>query len=346
MVTGSLKIALVGPGDQEMRDAAEPSTSRFAPLFAALQAVGHDVELVIYNDDFSDEVKDQLVAMDVVLVWVNPIHEGRTRAVLDQMLREVAEQGVLVSAHPDAIMALGTKQVLYDTRDMGWGCHTDLYRSPAELVAGLQASLASGPRVLKQHRGSSGAGVWSAALAVLGDAITPDTDLLVRHAQRGSFDQIVTLGDFCDQLGPHLEADGLLIDQAFQSRIGEGMVRCYLVKDRVAGFGHQQINALIPADIDEEAPTPGPRLYHPSTMAEYQRLLHKLEEEWLPELTGVVGLAKDQLPLLWDCDFLLGPADQFGNDTYVLCEINVSSVAPFPDSVIPALIKELTGGVP
>jgi hypothetical protein len=35
-------------------------------------------------------VREQLLAIDGVLVWVDPIHEGPTRAVLDAMLREVA----------------------------------------------------------------------------------------------------------------------------------------------------------------------------------------------------------------------------------------------------------------
>jgi hypothetical protein len=42
------------------------------------------------------------------------------------------------------------------------------------------------------------------------------------------------------------EAGGHLIDQAWQPRLREGMVRAYLVQDRVAGFGHQAINALHP----------------------------------------------------------------------------------------------------
>jgi hypothetical protein len=37
------------------------------------------------------------------------------------------------------------------------------------------------------------------------------------------------------------------------------------------------------------------------------------------------------LPIIWDADFLYGPRDGTGQDTYVLCEINVSSVLPFPE---------------
>jgi hypothetical protein len=37
------------------------------------------------------------------------------------------------------------------------------------------------------------------------------------------------------------------------------------------------------------------------------------------------------LPVIWDADFLYGPTNDAGNDTYVLCEVNVSAVWPFPD---------------
>jgi hypothetical protein len=37
------------------------------------------------------------------------------------------------------------------------------------------------------------------------------------------------------------------------------------------------------------------------------------------------------LPIIWDADFLYGPRDASGMDSYVLCEINVSSVFAFPE---------------
>jgi hypothetical protein len=39
----------------------------------------------------------------------------------------------------------------------------------------------------------------------------------------------------------------------------------------------------------------------------------------------------DALPVIWDADFLLGPKGEDGGDSYVLCEINASSVFPIPD---------------
>jgi hypothetical protein len=133
-----------------------------------------------------------------------------------------------------------------------------------------------------------------------------------------------------------------MIDQEFQERLTEGMIRCYLVHEKVAGFGHQAINALFPAPSGEtrtDAHQPGPRLYHSSTKAEFQDLKNKLESEWIPAVQQLLEIDTETLPILWDCDFLLGPRNENGEDTYVLCEINVSSVAPYPESAVPYIVN-------
>jgi hypothetical protein len=45
------------------------------------------------------------------------------------------------------------------------------------------------------------------------------------------------------------------------------------------------------------------------------------------------------LPAIWDADFLYGPKSASGEDSYVLCEINVSAVFPFPDEAIGKLAR-------
>ena len=52
---------------------------------------------------------------------------------------------------------------------------------------------------------------------------------------------------------------------------------------------------------------------------------------------GLVGIDRSELPMLWDADFLYGPKSDSGVDGYILCEINASSVLPFPDDVPRAL---------
>jgi len=53
---------------------------------------------------------------------------------------------------------------------------------------------------------------------------------------------------------------------------------------------------------------------------------------------NLLEIDADNLPILWDCDFLLGPKKENGEDTYVLCEINVSSVAPYPASAVSYIV--------
>ena len=124
-----------------------------------------------------------------------------------------------------------------------------------------------------------------------------------------------------------------MIDQAWQPRLAEGMVRAYLVQDRVTGFGFQAVNALHP-----DATQPGPRLYHGPELAEFQVLRQQLESSWVRLLCTHTGLPQDKLPLLWDCDFMLGESTTDGQQQFVLCEVNVSSVSPFPPSSIAPLV--------
>lgn len=352
------RVAILYPGDEETRRNATATNNRFAPLFHAFAASRIDAEPAVYHDDFCHEVHDQLLHVDGVLVWVNPIEGGRDRSMLDSMLRKVAEAGVFVSAHPDIILKLGTKEVLYQTRALGWGSETYLYRSMDQLMQELPMRLASGKaRVLKQYRGHSGIGVWKvsplphsagadahhrAALA------QRDTVIRVRHAQRGSSEEEITLEAFFSRCEPYFAGDGRMIDQEYQERLPEGMIRCYLVRDKVVGFGHQAINALFPAPPDApsgEAPQPGPRLYYPPTRADFQAVKEQLEQQWMPAVQHLLDIPTERLPILWDCDFLLGPKGADGMDTYVLCEINVSSVAPYPDSAVAFIVDAMQAQV-
>jgi len=329
---------LLYPGDRAMRERSDPAESRFAPLFEAFARAGTPAMPAIYHDDFADEVEAQLRGCRLVLVWCNPVEQGRRRDRLDVLLRRVADAGVVVSAHPDTILKLGTKDVLFETRDLPFGSDVRRVESLVQLEAELPARLQSGARVLKQHRGHSGIGVWRVERA---DGASPGGRLRVRHAQRGSEEELLEMGQLLARLAPYFEAanGGHMIDQPWQPRLAEGMVRAYLVQDRVAGFGHQAVNALYPGVAGAPAPQPGPRLYHGPELAQFQDLKRHLETEWVEMLRARAGLARDRLPFLWDCDFMFGERAAGAAERYVLCEINVSSVAPFPPSAIAPLVS-------
>ena len=343
------RVAIVFPADPERRQKTRLEDSRFARTAAALAEKGIAVEGAPYVADDVEGLREQLMRVDGVLVWINPIVDGRDRTDLNKVLADVAASGVFVSAHPDVIAKMGTKDVLFRTRTMGWGCDTRHYPTFAAMQRELPESLATGEaRVLKQARGHSGDGVWKVELADqagtrTASVVSPHAGVRVRHAKRGSVETTMSLAAFIAQCEPYFSRGDGMIDQIYQRRLPEGMVRCYLVRDRVAGFGEQLVNALYPAEpgaAANSAPQPGPRLYYPPTRADFQRLKDRLEREWLDQLCGIVGVEKAQLPILWDADFLYGEKDADGADTYVLCEINVSSVYPFPDDALGPLAAE------
>jgi len=336
------KIAILWRGDAAAREAATPQNTRFYRIFEELAAVGIDAKPVVYDEEFADEVRRQLLTFDGVLVWVDPIHQGKTRAALDALLRDVASRGPWVSASPDVILKMGIKEVLYRTKHLGWGSDTHLYRSTAEFGAAFPRRLqSSAPRVIKQNRGNGGQGVWKVEhIPTRTGAV--DT-VRVLHALRGSIPQDLSLHEFMARCEAYFDWGGCIIDQPFQPRLPDGMIRCYMGTDKVVGFGHQFIKALIPPPPegpDSPAAQPGPRIMHGADAAPFQALRAKMEIEWTPQMMEVLGVDRQSLPIIWDADFLYGPQTAPGEDSYVLCEINVSSCFAIPDQA-PAAIARL-----
>ena len=337
------KIAIVWRGDRASRAAATPENNRYHRIFSELGALGIEAEPAVYCEEVHDDVHAQLMKADGALVWVNPLEDGRTREKLDALLREVAATGRFVSAHPDAILKMGVKEVLHQTRHLGWGTDTRLYRNAAEFHERFPALLrVAGPRVIKQNRGNAGQGIWKVEWPEQPANMAPAVTVL--EARRGSLPETLALEDFMARCETYFGWGGCIIDQPFQPRLPDGMIRCYMGVDEVVGFGHQKIKALIPPPAegpDAPAAQPGPRYMHGPDAAEFQALRRKMETEWTPQMMQVLGLERNSLPIIWDADFLYGPRNAAGKDTYVLCEINVSSVFAIPDAA-PAAIARLT----
>lgn len=327
----SFKVALLWRGDRQARRDARPEDSRLKAIFAALAAIGVEAEPAVYSEDMASEVRDQLHRLDGVLVWVNPNSDGIGRDALDGLLREVSSAGVLVSAHPDVIDKMGVKAVLSRTKTLGWGTDTHFYETPEAFVAEFPGRLMdNGPRVLKQNRGNGGFGVWKVTAQL-------DGTVEILSARIEEPPRTFSLADFLAERREDFGMAGGLVDQPFQARHLDGMVRCYMSGDKVAGFGHQLVRAL----ADREAGTTGPRLYSGPDDERFQALRVTMEGDWTPAMARLLEIDISDLPVIWDADFLLGLKTAGGQDTYVLCEINVSSVFPIPDEAPDALAATL-----
>jgi hypothetical protein len=336
------RVAILWRGDSATRAAATPQNNRYRRIFEELEALGIHAEPAVYADDMRDEVRQQLMTADGVLVWVNPLDGGLTRSKLDPMLREVASKGPWVSAHPDVILKMGVKEVLHRTKHFGWGTDTNLYRTVEEFRDRFPALLAKGgAHVLKQNRGNAGQGIWRVErvnrAGTAGDVVT------VLEARHGSVPEQVALQNFMMRCEDYFAAGGCIVDQPFQSRLREGMIRCYMGAHKVVGFGHQLIKALMtppPEGPNSPVAQSGPRIMHGPAAPAFQTLRAKMENEWTPQLMQTLDIDAGSLPIIWDADFLYGPRTTAGEDTYVLCEINVSCVFAVPDEA-PAAIARL-----
>jgi hypothetical protein len=249
---------------------------------------------------------------------------------------------------------MGTKEVLYTTRELSWAVDTYLYTTPEELEDGLRRLLGQGQaRVLKQYRGNGGIGVWKIEPLRAGAPITMESAVLVQSARaRDETVEETTLGDFVECSRKYFEyehGEGRLIDQPYLPRIAEGLIRSYFVEDEVVGFCRQYPTGQSPEELRAGggAQPPPARVFGlPSAKTMFApdepslgRLRTCLETDWVPGLQRLTGVEAGSLPVLWDADFVLGPRDRNGADTYVLTEINVSAVAPFPEQAVPKLAQ-------
>ena len=335
-----MRVGLLWRAEWDPVDQGPPDieSCRLRDVFAAFATLGVNAEPVVYSDETVIEVRAQLLALDGVLVWVNPIEHGRDRSKLDPLLREVAAAGVWVSAHPDVILKMGTKEVLVDTQHMSWGAETNLYRSAAQLGEELPSRLAArGPLVMKRHRGMGGDGVWKVELADPSSSSHDEQSrVLVQHAVKGSGREELLLREFVGRCEPYFAGTGLMVEQPYQSRLAEGMIRAYLTHEKVVGFAHQYPRGLMPPGVDDRSTA---KAFEPASEPSYGELRDRLESEWIPELREILGIETHALPVIWDADFLYGPKTSAGEDSYVLCEINVSSTFAFPEFAMPTVAQ-------
>lgn len=252
---------------------AEPP--RLHGVFAAFAELGVEAEPVVYSDDAVDSVHEQLLQLDGVLIWVNPIEKGLNRSQLDPLLGEAARAGVFVSASPDVTLRMGTKEVLVATKTMSWGTDTHICRKADEFRQEFPARLAERRvLVIKQQRGMGGQGVWK--IERVGDET-----VMTQHAAGGAEPEQTTLAEFMDSSEPYFDGAGSIVEQPDQERLPEGMTRVYLTHDRVVGFTRQYPRGLVSPGTDLP---PSSKVFEPPTAAAFQDLRERAEAEWLPEL--------------------------------------------------------------
>lgn len=313
---------------------------KYRDLGEAFFSAGFTVTSVLYHDEAYHHLRNELAQYDAVLVWVNPIEQGKDRRLLDILLREIAGRDCFVSAHPDTILKMGTKEVLYATKDMGWGSDVKMYTGFEDFRERFLLSLQSSPaRILKQYRGNGGNGVFKIALK-------DDLSVTLTHAAAGNNEQVISMAALYNSFQSFFLNGSLLIDQEWNNHTANGMVRCYVAGTKVAGFGYQEVNALYELNnyADGIYFPPGKRYYFSENCGLFNDLKEMMETLWVPELQQRLDLPGEAMPVIWDADFFInGPGPAVNK--YTLCEINVSCVSPFPPSAIRFIVEAVQSQV-
>ncbi|HEV8508447.1 MAG TPA: Cj0069 family protein [Chitinophagaceae bacterium] len=290
-----------------------------------------EVDSVLYHDSISGKLAKELSKYKAILVWVNPVEQGYDRKKLDVLLTELATNGCFVSAHPETILKLGTKEILHRVKETEFGGDIKLYRSFEDFKANFfSLKELTGIRILKPYRGNGGNGVFKI------DATGYKNNRIGITQAKGGGEEILAVDDFFAAVEPYFPTNDMLIDQEWNQNIINGMVRCYLTGAKVTGFGYQEVNALYPKK------SPSQRYYFSEDCGLFRDLKNIMENKWVPQLQQITRIESEGLPVIWDADFFINSVNT--NDTgkkYSLCEINTSSVSPFPESSIPHIVEEV-----
>lgn len=329
------KVALLIYGESNSgRNAL--TEEKYKDLAIEFSSQGFDVRSILYNDESTDKLAKELLQFDAVLVWVNPIEQGKDRKKLDSLLVEVSGKGCFVSTHPDVILKMGTKEVLYKTKDIEWSSNVKMYASYEDFLRRFPDSLrSSGKRILKQYRGNGGNGVFK--VMQTGSA----NEVMVIHAKEGAEKRKLSWKGFNHEFQSFFLNDGMLIDQEWNKNMVNGMVRCYVSGTKVAGFGYQEINALYESNGETYLP-PSKRYYFTEHCGLFSDLKEIMESKWVPQLMNSLSIPWNMMPVIWDADFFINEANSLNVvGKYSLCEINVSCVSPFPPSAIRFIVDEV-----
>ena len=215
-------IALILYGDETSTRNAF-TDDNYKGLAEALTESGFNVESVLYHHSKAKQLETYLERFAAVLSWVNPkerLERGTDNLNLDDILLSISKKGVFVSTHPEIILKIGTKRVLFTTRNMDWGGDIVLYADYNDFVKRFISSLdKSSVRILKQYRGESGRGIFKVYLKDFENKIVS-----VVHAASGGEERILTQDEFHAEFKQFFDNDGLLINAVFadirQSREG------------------------------------------------------------------------------------------------------------------------------
>lgn len=283
-------------------------------------------EIIFYRDEDRGEIYSHITkTAGAYISRVNPGNLSDETGYF-QMLRELVKNGVQGLPHPDAMVNYGAKNAVEKLKGSEL-VPNDVYSyySIEELKESFVKTLATGVRVLKQNRGSTGEGIWRVELLEAGPESTDQEvslDSKVKCTEaKDNHVETMTLGEFIDFCVQYLEGpNGMILDMPFLERIKEGEIRVFMLRRTPVNVVHKK-----PAETADA---------FSATLFSGAKYTYETPDQW-PELIAIIQnsltdiiekLGGYEIPLIWTADFILDTDKSTGKDKYVLGEINASCV--------------------
>lgn len=295
------------------------------PILNAIEeATGYRTEIVFYRPNKKYELLDYL--KENALSVISRINPGNLKGVDEyfQFLKALSNSGVEIHTHPDVMINLDFKDILYKLQGTPLGDDdTYFYHTYTDFVSKFPASLDKyGIRVLKTNYGSTGEGVYLVSKKDDGSIFTVEAV----NNEKYYYDNI---DEFLHKFEVNFEEDDEnaayfqgkagFVGCRYLERISEGEIRVLLVNDK-------------PISVVHKKPQEGQFSATLFSGAQYQ-----YESPKDPKWAEIIQLTTDGLknikpflagqnyPLLWTMDYILDYHED-GSDKYVLSEINCSCV--------------------
>lgn len=309
-------------GSDKGFDGFRPDTK---PILNAIkEATDFDTEVVFYVPNKKEKLFDYLKENAVsVISRINP---GNLKEVDEyfQFLNALGEEGIQVHTHPDVMINLDFKDILFKLKNTPLGEDTTkFYQKFEELKTDLPDVLANEKvRVLKTNYGSTGEGVYLISLEEDGKVICTEAV----NNEKETFENLdLFFADFEskfeeeDEGAVYFKGKKGFVSCKYLKRIAEGEIRVLLVNDKPISVVHKK-----PQEGEFSATL-------------FSGAKYKYESPSEPKWKDVVALTMNGLddlkeycnnqefPLLWTMDYILD-YDENGNDIYVLSEVNCSCV--------------------
>lgn len=304
------------------------------PIVESIRALGWQCDVIYFRPEWEDVIHDHVTRnYDAYISRVNPGTVPGGEAGYLRLLDRLADAGLVGMPTPADMLAFGAKDAL--VKLVGTPlvpADTAAYYDVDAFHRTFPVSMSYGERVLKQNRGSAGAGIWRVRIdddavrtsVVPGEALPADTVLrcteaVDNHTELRRLDEFM---DFCDR---YIDGDnGMLVDMRFLPRIVEGEIRILLVGDepvfvvhKKPASGGENFSATLfsGATYTYDSPEAWPEL-----VAMFGRVM-----PFIASRLGTGATGEGDVPLLWSADFMLDTAAD-GSDSYILGEINCSCV--------------------